>query len=77
MDNKKKEERKNLIVKTSSLLKSHKPMLSTKYVALPTTSLKQLNTDKAVYADTRPIPVAHGWAAEMRVITLTNSIITD
>ena len=28
--------------------------------------------------DTRPIPVADGWAgAEMRVFTLSNSIITD
>ena len=33
---------------------------------------------KETRLDTRPIPVADGWAgAEMRVFTLSNTIITD
>ena len=38
----------------------------------------QVVMNKVTRPDTRPIPVADGWAgAEMRVFTLSNSITTD
>ena len=41
-------------------------------------SQSQRQRDTQTRPDTRPIPVADGWAgAEMRVFTLSNSITTD
>ena len=40
--------------------------------------IKRKVVSKETRPDTRPIPVADGWAgAEMRVLTLSNSITTD